>query len=110
MQVTMSITALHALDIGLNLLYAGGVGFVFWVLYKDGAGFRFRIVGLVLCSAMLAILPLVLLGAALLASDRGIPAFVKWLTHTEAFIVAISVTILIIKPELMGYVRRPKRN
>jgi hypothetical protein len=95
------------IQVALSFLYIGGVAFVFWVLLREGRGFRFRPVGLILAITMICLLPAVITRAALSVLGSESPAAVRWLTPAEGLLVALSIMLLIVRPDLMGY--RPRR-
>ena len=85
-----------------SLLYIAGVAFVFWVLFKDGRGFRFHPLGLFLSATMVVLLPFEVIRGSAPLFDIGLPAVVRWLAPVEGFVVAVAITVLISRPQLMG--------
>lgn len=107
----VTIEGHRLIEIGLSLLYLGGAGFFFWVILHDGPGFRFRSTGLGLSAAMICLLPVVIARGVMSILGKEPPAAIRWLAPGEGIAVMLSIGILILRPELIGYRKRisPKR-
>ncbi len=86
----------------VSLISIGGVGFVFWVLFKDGRGFRFHPLGLFLSAAMVVLLPFVGVRGFAPLFDIDLPAVVRWSTPVECLVVVVAISVLMTRPHLMG--------